>query len=382
MNKTIVFLSGTRADFGKLKSLIKISSEAKEFNVHIFTTGMHLQEEYGYTVNEIVKSGFQNIHTFANHTDESTMDLTLAKTIEGLSNFVKEVQADLLIVHGDRVEALAGAIVGSLNNVLVGHIEGGEVSGTIDELIRHSISKLSHIHFVANEEAKNRLLQMGELENQIYVIGSPDVDIMFSENLPSINETLEYYDISYENYSILMYHPITTEKNNEQYANSLVQAVLEDSGNYIVIKPNNDMGSKAVNQALSKLENNSRFTIFPSLRFEYFLVLLKYSNFIIGNSSAGVREAPYYGINSIDIGNRQLNRAKSDSIIHTSYKKDDIIAAIKKAKKHESYLHNVPFGKGQSDKLFINLLKSESLWTIPCQKQFKDREIEDLNSNS
>ena len=152
-----------------------------------------------------------------------------------------------------------------------------------------------------------------------------------------------------------MYHPITTEKNNEQYANSLVQAVLEDSGNYIVIKPNNDMGSKAVNQALSKLENNSRFTIFPSLRFEYFLVLLKYSNFIIGNSSAGVREAPYYGINSIDIGNRQLNRAKSDSIIHTSYKKDDIIAAIKKAKKHESYLHDVPFGKGQSDKLFINL---------------------------
>ena len=129
-----------------------------------------------------------------------------------------------------------------------------------------------------------------------------------------------------------MYHPITTEKNNEQYANNLVQAVLEDNGNYIVIKPNNDMGSKAVNQALSKLENNSRFTIFPSLRFEYFLVLLKYCNFIIGNSSAGVREAPYYGINSIDIGNRQLNRVKSNSIIHTSYKKGDIIAAIKKQK--------------------------------------------------
>ena len=126
------------------------------------------------------------------------MDLTLAKTIDGLSNFVKEVQVDLLIVHGDRVEALVGAIVGSLNNILVGHIEGGEVSGTIDELIRHSISKLSHIHFVANDEAKNRLLQMGELENQIYVIGSPDVDIMFSEKLPTINEALGYYDIHYE----------------------------------------------------------------------------------------------------------------------------------------------------------------------------------------
>ncbi len=375
MNKTIVFLSGTRADFGKLKSLIKISSEAKEFNVHIFATGMHLQEEYGYTVNEIVKSSFQNIHTFANHTEESTMDLTLAKTIQGLSNFVKEVQADLLIVHGDRVEALAGAIVGSLNNILVGHVEGGEVSGTIDELIRHSISKLSHIHFVANEEAKNRLLQMGELENQIYVIGSPDVDIMFSENLPTINETLGHYDIPYEKYNILMYHPITTERNNKEYATCLVQAVLEDDGNYIVIKPNNDMGSKEVNQALSKLENNSRFTIFPSIRFEYFLVLLKHCNFIIGNSSAGVREAPYYGVNSIDIGSRQLNRAKAESIIHTSYNKNEIISSIKKAKEKESNDQRLPFGKGQSDRLFIDLLKSKSLWAIPCQKQFKDREI-------
>ena len=375
MNKTIVFLSGTRADFGKLKSLIKISSEAKEFNVHIFATGMHLQEEYGYTVNEIVKSGFQNIHTFSNHTEESTMDLTLAKTIEGFSRFVKDVKADLLIVHGDRVETLAGAIVGSLNNILVGHVEGGEVSGTIDELIRHSISKLSHIHFVANDEAKNRLLQMGELENQIYIIGSPDVDIMFSENLPTIYETLKYYDIPYENYNILMYHPVTTERNNKECATSLVQAVLEDEGNYIVIKPNNDMGSKEVNQALLELENNSRFSIFPSLRFEYFLVLLKHCNFIIGNSSAGVREAPYYGVHSIDIGKRQLNRAKSDSIIHTSNNKKDIAAAIQIVKEKERSGQNLSFGIGQSDKLFIDLLKSKSLWAIPCQKQFKDRKI-------
>ena len=375
MSKTIVFLSGTRADFGKLKSLIKISSEAKEFNVHIFATGMHLQEEYGYTVNEIVKSGFQNIHTFSNHTEESTMDLTLAKTIEGLSSFVKDVKADLLIVHGDRVETLAGAIVGSLNNILVGHVEGGEVSGTIDELIRHSISKLSHIHFVANDEAKNRLLQMGELENQIYIIGSPDVDIMFSENLPTIYETLEYYDIPYENYNILMYHPVTTERNNKECATSLVQAVLEDEGNYIVIKPNNDMGSKEVNQALLELENNSRFSIFPSLRFEYFLVLLKHCNFIIGNSSAGVREAPYYGVNSIDIGTRQLNRAKSESIIHTNHNKNDIITAIKKAKQTKKNIQHQPFGKGRSNQLFIDLLKSNKIWAIPCQKQFKDRKI-------
>ena len=375
MSKTIVFLSGTRADFGKLKSLIKISSKSDDFKVHIFATGMHLQEEYGYTVNEIEKSGFKNIHKFPNHTKESTMDLTLAKTIEGLSSFVKEVQADMLLVHGDRVEALAGAIVGSLNNILVGHIEGGEVSGTIDELIRHSISKLSHIHFVANEEAKQRLLQMGELESQIFVIGSPDIDIMFSESLPSLNEAVDYYDIPFKRFNILMFHPVTTENKIAEYANNLVNSVLEDDGNYIVIKPNNDMGSSLINKALEKLENNSRFKIFPSLRFEYFLVLLKNCQFIIGNSSAGVREAPYYGVTSIDIGSRQLNRVKSDSVVHCSYDKKEIRLAIEKAKNRTPSKSNHPFGKGQSDQLFIELLMGAELWSIPCQKQFKDREF-------
>ena len=352
MSKTIVFLSGTRADFGKLKSLIQITSKSDAFDVHIFATGMHLQEEYGYTVNEIEKSGFKNIHRFSNHTKESTMDLTLAKTIEGLSSFVKEVKADLLVVHGDRVEALAGAIVGSLNNIMVGHIEGGEVSGTIDELIRHSVSKLSHIHFVANEEAKHRLLQMGEFNKHIFVIGSPDIDIMFSENLRTV----------------------TTENNIGLYANNLAEAVLEDNGNYIIIKPNNDMGSAKVNKALSIFENNPRFIVFPSLRFEFFLALLKHSNLIIGNSSAGVREAPLYGVTSIDVGNRQLNRVKASSIIHASYEKEDIKKAIDISKDKTPSISQL-FGKGNSDKLFLDILNSEKLWNISCQKQFKDRKM-------
>jgi len=115
------------------------------------------------------------------------MDLTLAKTIEGLSAHCKNINPDLIVVHGDRVETLAGAIVGSLNNILVAHIEGGELSGTVDELIRHSVSKLSHIHFVSNEDASKRLLQMGEIESSIFTIGSPDIDIMFSKHLPDLS---------------------------------------------------------------------------------------------------------------------------------------------------------------------------------------------------
>ncbi len=120
--KKIVFLTGTRADFGKIKSLISILEVQPKFEVFVFVTGMHLQEEYGYTLVEIERCGFKNIHTFSNHTHETTMDLTLAKTIEGLSVYVKEIQPDLIVVHGDRVETLAGAIVGSLNNILVEHI--------------------------------------------------------------------------------------------------------------------------------------------------------------------------------------------------------------------------------------------------------------------
>ena len=154
MTKKILFLSGTRADFGKIKSLINIVENDADFQVFVFVTGMHLQQEYGYTVIEIERCNFSNVHKFENHTNETTMDLTLAKTIQGLSEYVKICKPDLIVIHGDRVEALAGAIVGSLNNILVAHIEGGEVSGTIDELIRHSTSKMSHIHFVSNALAK------------------------------------------------------------------------------------------------------------------------------------------------------------------------------------------------------------------------------------
>jgi UDP-N-acetylglucosamine 2-epimerase (hydrolysing) len=375
-NKKILFLSGTRADFGKLKSLINISQQSSLFDVSIFVTGMHLQKEYGYTVNEIKKSGFKNIHTFENHTAESSMDLTLSKTIEGLSAHIKGNKPDLIVVHGDRVEALAGAIVGSLNNILVGHIEGGEVSGTIDELIRHSVSKMSHIHFVSNLEAKNRLIQMGELESSVFEIGSPDIDIMFSPHLPTIEKAKNHYEIPFEKYALFMFHPVTTESEHiEKQVNELIDAVLEDKHNYVVIYPNNDMGSSIIIKAISKLENNKRFKIFPSLRFEYFLTFLKNCQFIIGNSSAGVREAPYYQKPSIDLGNRQKNRAKSKSILSCNFDKKEIVDTIKLSKSLKNVGVHRDFGKGKSDQLFYEIIKEISFWDIPCQKQFKDQKI-------
>ena len=260
--KRVLFVTGTRADFGKLKSLVKILDNHPDFEVSIFVTGMHMQSLYGATYREVERCGCKNIFKYMNMTSETTMDLTLGKTIDGLSTYLRENPVDLIVVHGDRVEALAGAITGSLNNRLVAHIEGGELSGTIDELIRHAISKLSHTHFVANEKARKRLMQMGELGESVFVIGSPDMDIMFSDELPEIETVKKYYEIPYHNYGIVMYHPVTTEfEHTESHVRQLVDALLADTRNYIVIYPNNDLGSQIILNAYRRMKGNPRFTV-------------------------------------------------------------------------------------------------------------------------
>ena len=372
--KKIVFLTGTRADFGKLKSLIKITQESLGLNVQMFATGMHMDSKYGLTVNEIFKSGFKNIATFQNHVGAEHMDRTLAKTIQGFSEYIAQQKPDLIVVHGDRVEALAGAIVGSLNNILVAHIEGGEISGTIDELIRHSVSKLSHLHLVSNPEAKKRLIQMGELKSSIFVIGSPDLDLMNPQKLPKLEVVKDYYGINYNEYAIAMFHPVTTEYQNiKKQSKIFVDVLLESEENYIVIYPNNDLGTEEILIEYKRLENKENIKIFPSLRFEYFLSFLKESKFIIGNSSAGVREAPFYNIPTLDIGSRQNNRSKGSSIKNISFDKNEILKAINSLNyKTSKNIDISEFGQGNSDVLFLKLLNSNKFWEVDCQKQFQD----------
>ncbi len=371
--KKILFLTGTRADFGKIKPLIQAVERTDGFEAFIFVTGMHLQEEYGLTVIEIERCNFTHVHKFSNHTHETTMDLTLAKTIEGLSEYCKNIRPDMIVVHGDRVETLAGAITGSLNNILVAHIEGGELSGTVDELIRHSVSKLSHIHFVANDEAAKRLIQMGEIKSSIYTIGSPDIDIMFSGDLPDLEKAKSYYEIPFEAYGVAMFHPVTTEeKDMERYASEFEKALSQDDHNYIVIYPNNDLGSRFIIDSYKKLQNNKRFRIFPSLRFEYFLVLLKNAKFIIGNSSAGIREAPYYGIPVVNIGTRQQNRSLHADIINTGYDSQSILDALRSIDSHQVRKDTGGFGEGNSARLFLESITNTDIWQINHQKQFRD----------
>lgn len=374
--KKIMFVTGTRADFGKLKSLIRIVESSKEFDIYIFVTGMHMLSKYGSTVNEIEKENYKNIYKFINQTESVPMDIILSNTIEGISNYVNEIKPDLIIVHGDRVEALAGAIVGALRNILVAHIEGGEVSGTIDELIRHSISKLAHTHFVSNCQAKKRLIQMGEDPNNVFEIGSPDLDIMLSENLPIIEEAKKRYEIPYDDYSIFAYHPVTTEiEDLQNNITEVLEALILSNRNYIVIYPNNDLGSGIIfNEIDRRLGNNSRFKIFPSIRFEYFLTLLKFCDFMIGNSSAGIRETEVYGKASINIGTRQNGRYLGKNIINVDENKEDIVKVINEAVKTKNTVESkMNFGNGNSCEEFYNIITKEEFWNIPKQKYFIDR---------
>lgn len=370
--KKVLFLTGTRADFGKLKSLMFRVESSDKFVMYLFVTGMHMMSKYGMTSIEVERSGFKNIYKYINQNLNDSMDVVLAKTVLGLSDYVKEVQPDMIVVHGDRVEAMAGAIVGGLNNILVAHVEGGEVSGTIDELIRHSISKMSHIHFVSNELAKKRLIQLGEVESSIFEIGSPDLDIMVSDTLPSKNEVLDKYEIPFQDYAVLMHHPVTTELEYLQNEISIVvDSILESGKNFVVVYPNNDHGTDIILNEYKRFDGNPRIRVFPSIRFEYFLVLLKNSLFMIGNSSAGVREAPFYGLPSINIGSRQNGRSKAKSVINAPPEKQEILNAIKRAG-DSTFSSYREFGSGNSDKLFISKLNQDSLWNISKQKLFMD----------
>lgn len=370
--KRIVFLTGTRADFGKLKSLMKQLEAHEDFELLVFVTGMHMLRRYGYTCAEVERSGFTNIFRYINQNTSDGMDTVLAKTVHGFSDYVKEMQPDMIVVHGDRVEALAGAIVGSLNNILVSHIEGGEVSGTIDELIRHAVSKMSHLHFVANDEAARRLVQLGEREASVHVIGSPDLDIMVSSDLPPLEEAKAHYEIGFDDYGILLLHPVTTELEQlEANAETLVDALIESERNYVVVYPNNDHGTELILRAYRRFKDNPRFRVFPSIRFEYFLVLMRSAAFMIGNSSAGIREAPFFGVPSIDLGTRQMNRAAAPSILHVDFDRAAIVAAIEETPKHRGSV-SADFGTGQSDALFVELLERVETWGAATQKHFVD----------
>jgi UDP-N-acetylglucosamine 2-epimerase (hydrolysing) len=371
MTRTILFLTGTRADFGKLEPLATAARDAG-FHVSFFVTGMHMLDQYGLTKNEVHRTQGVTVHEFLNQRPGDPQDLVLAKTVIGFSDYLAESRPDLVVVHGDRVEALAGALVAATNYIRSAHIEGGEVSGTIDEVFRHCNTKLTSQHFVSSDLAAKRVMALGEPANCVHVIGSPELDFHAGPSGVTIADVRAHYGITFTNYGIGIFHPVTSEAQSMgAQAAALFGALQASERQFVLVAPNNDPGSDAIFNAIRHLPPD-QFRVIPSMRFAHFSELMKNAACMLGNSSAGVREAPFLGIPSLDIGTRQTNRAVAPSITACAASDAVSIAAFLGGEWGKTYPRHTGFGTGRAADRFVAVLKSDSFWAQSLQKEFRD----------
>lgn len=314
MMLNVSFITGTRADYGKIRPIIEYLLNKNCFNIYIFVCGMHLQKKYGYTIKFIEKDFDKSCNIIRNQ--QNNYEDTTSRTSIILKNYGKHLSdnnIDFVFVHGDRPDALAAAIASSFHNIPICHIEAGDLSGSIDESLRHAISKLSHKFFVSDNQAKKILYRLGENPNDIYVIG----DTSLANDLPNN----KYWRFPFSKYAILMYHPITTAapEHIRHEIKEIMKQLITTNLNYVVIMPNNDQYNEIIVQEYALHQNNPHFKFYKSFSFDAFANILKHSLFLIGNSSCAIKEAPHYNIPAIDIGQRQkgrYNHLDSDFFVH------------------------------------------------------------------
>lgn len=367
--KRLLFVTGTRADYGKLEPLAKAAQDAG-FHISFFITGMHMMKRYGETRLEVKRFAGAEFFEFVNQREGDALDLILSKTILGFSDFVHEHRPDLVIIHGDRVEALAASIVCAMRYIRSAHVEGGEVSGTIDESIRHCNTKLCATHFVSSESAKARVLALGESPNRVFNIGSPELDTHARPSGVSIEEVKARYAIPFDDYGIAVFHPVTSEQDTiGEQAKSLFGALEASSKCFVVIAPNNDPGTEDIFAVLEKLPPE-RFRLIASMRFNYFSELMKNAAVMVGNSSAGVREAPFLGLPSLDIGSRQSSRSLSEKVLTVSALNHDQILSWIEQNWGIRHAQCTGFGNGKTAIEFISILQNPEFLSFNLQKNY------------
>jgi len=380
-SRNLIFVTGTRADYGKLEPLA-IAAVEQGHRVTFFVTGMHMMARYGLTKTEVHLSGRFEVVEFINQRVDDPQDIVLAKTVVGFSDCMKELDPDLVVIHGDRVEALACSLVCSMNYIPCAHVEGGEVSGTIDEVFRHCNTKLSSVHLVSSELAKQRVLRLGEVAESVHVIGSPELDIHSQCSGVSLTDVLERYEIHSDAYGIAVFHPVTSESDSMgKQAESIFEALERSGKYYVVILPNNDPGSSDINRVIEGLPRG-QFRVLPSMRFSYFSELMKNAKLIVGNSSIGVREAPFLGVPSIDLGTRQSNRAQSPSVHHCEPFDQANLLRLIHSQWGNCFESHAGFGTGNAAQSFVKLLNMPEFWDFPLQKYFADESDSETTSKT
>ncbi|MDP9429052.1 MAG: UDP-N-acetylglucosamine 2-epimerase, partial [Actinomycetota bacterium] len=278
--------------------------------------------------------------------------------------------------HGDRVEALAGALAGSLTNTRVAHVEGGEVSGTIDDAIRHSLSKHAHVHFVANEQARARLLQLGEEADRVLVVGSPEADALAVAAGSDLTPVREHYGTPAPPYGVLVLHPVTTELElNRRHAEAVVDGCSPPGAPGWSLTPTTTRALTTCGRRSSVWTAARRSSGCRPCGSRPNLSLVRHAEVVVGNSSSGVREAPVLGTPSVDVGSRQADRSPAASVRHVPAVAGEVAGAIRAARAGGRSRPEEPFGSVGAAGRIVAAVCTDHVWALDLQKRFVDRPL-------
>ncbi|QKF58956.1 UDP-N-acetylglucosamine 2-epimerase [Aliarcobacter lanthieri] len=379
----ICVVTGTRAEYGLLYWLIKEIQSDKDLELQLIVTGMHLSPEFGLTYKEIEKEFKINKKIEMLLSSDTSVGISKSMGLAQISfsEAYDELKPDVVVVLGDRYEIFSATSAAMISRIPIAHLHGGETTeGAFDESIRHSITKMSHLHFVATQEYKNRVIQLGENPSRVFNVGGMGIENIKRLELLSKDEFEKSIDFKLNKKNILVtFHPVTLENSTakEQFS-ELLDAIdeLEDT-NIIFTKANSDTDGRVINSMIDEYvaKNNTKSVCFTSLGQLRYLSALQYVDVMVGNSSSGLAEAPSFKIGTINIGDRQKGRIKASSVIDCEATKDFILEAFNKlnSKEFQESLKETinPYGDGCASKKIIEVIKNTNLEDI-LKKSFFD----------
>lgn len=376
--RKVAVVTGTRAEYGILKPVLKAIKTHPRLDLALIVTGMHLSKEFGHTIKEIIKDGFKiDAEVKMLHAEDTgaAMAKSAGKCIEKMTEALKRVKPDFLVLLGDRAEMLAGAVTASYMGVPIAHLHGGEVSGSVDDSVRHAITKLAHIHFPATRESANRIVKMGEDQSRISIVGAPALDTILNEKFSPAELSKKYgLDLS-EPILLVLQHPVVTEADEatDQIKETL-NAIVDLKHQTIIIYPNADAGGRRMIKVIKKYEKYPFIKSFKSIPYTDYLGLMKIASVMIGNSSSGIIEAPSFHLPVVNIGTREKGRERSTNVIDVRHNKGEIVKAIKKAFYDKKFRDKVkkcknPYGDGKASQRIVKVLSKVEVTPKLLQKK-------------
>ena len=381
--RKICVVTSTRAEYGLLYWLLKEIEADSELKLQLIVTGMHLSPEFGLTYKEIEKEFKIDKKIEILSGSHTSLDICaeMARVYEKFASALAELKPDILVLLGDRYEIFGVAGVASIMQIPIAHIHGGETTqGAFDEAFRHSITKMSHIHFAATNEYANRIIQLGEDPSRVFNVGGPGIENIKKLNLLSKEEFEKSIDFRLAKKNILItFHPATLENSSarEQFGEILKALYELEETNFIFTKANSDTDGDVINKMIDEYvsENSQKAVAFASLGQLRYLSAIKFVDIVLGNSSSGLLEVPSFKKATINIGDRQKGRARASSVIDVRPVKEEILAAIKRAysKEFEQTLKDTinPYDGGNPSKKMVKILKEIKLDGI-LKKKFYD----------